>query len=355
MKNKRLIGSILIFAAVFLVTLTVPIAARSDPATDEIFFKNLPNSVAWVVVGDYSGTGFVVTEDGLMLTAAHVVGDKLMVDVIFNPNDETKKEKRSAQVIVSDYFTDVAVLKIISKNNEKFYPLSFGNPQELVSGYSDISIAGYPPSIGGKALYIGSGKITQKDILLTQNINVGFGPYIATNIIGGKGNSGGPCIYKNKVIGIAGFQIIVNSRSDETGLSMCISLISASQILEKAIEGKPVIRGRLDVTLGQFDSALTKELDQYKESSPEKLLSTLFIINPHKSGLRPLDRIISIAFQNDSGEYTLVPISTATDFKRTLGNLRPGTFITVTIVRAGEEMALRLLVEPLFQGNVSSE
>ena len=352
MKTILLIKDI-IFVFVLIAIFAVPMRARGDPASDQDFFKNLDRSVALVVAGNYFGTGFVVTENGFMLTAAHVVDDKLMVEVIFNPDNEAKKKKYSARVILSDYFTDVAALKIISQKDETFQPLSFGDSQELVAGYSDINIVGYPSAIGGKELYIGSGKLTQREIFLTKDLNVGLGPYIGTNIIGSKGGSGGPCLHRNAVIGIAGTQIIMNpTGNDTTGLSMCVSGVSAKQILAKAIDGSPIVRGRLDVSLGQFDSALAKELDQYKSTHANKTLSRLFIINPRQSGLRPLDRIVSVSFQDENGEH-IIFIGTAVDFKRTLGSLSPGIFITVTVIRAGEEIKLRTLVEPLFQSNAS--
>lgn len=352
MKFNARLGTTALVSLLFIF-LAVPLVARGDTVSDEDFFKNIQRSLALVVAGNYFGTGFVVTEDGFMLTAAHVVGDKLVVEIIFNPDDETKKKRYSARVILSDYFTDVAVLKIFSQKDEIFQAIPFGDSEELVAGYSDINIVGYPTSIGGRELYIGSGKVTQLNILLTIDLNVGLAPYIRTNIIGGKGGSGGPCLYRNKVIGIAGALVPMNSTgNDVPGLSMCVSGVSVKQVLDKAIEGSPVVRGKLDVTLGQFDPSLARELNQFGETPSKKFLSQLFIINPHKSGLRPLDRVVSISFQDELGEHT-VPIGTAVDFKRTLGALSPGVFITVVVIRAGEEMRLRVRVDPLYQSNMS--
>lgn len=353
MKTIRLMQSI-VLASVFLVTLAVAGAARGDPnspAENENFFKNLPKSVGLVVGEKVSsgpaskrpiGTAFVVSKDGMMLTNAHVVSGQKNLSVFF-ANGE-KMEAHSVQLILSDSFYDVAVLKIFSENKETFEPLSFGDPQELVAGYSDITVAGFSPALGGKGkkLFIGNGKVTQTDVFGDSG-GAELGLYMVTSVLGGHGNSGSPCLHKNKVVGIAA-AIKVSSNSEATGPIMCISAILAKQALTKVIAGGSImVHGRMNVDLTQFPPNLVKELDQYVYPFPEEP-PLVAVVNGYNSGLRPVDRIIALTFQKEEKESTAYVFSIA-DFRRIIGNLSPGTFITATIVRAGEKMALRLLVE----------
>lgn len=358
MKTIRLIKDI-VFAFVLLVILAVPLVARGDPGDaltmEEDFYKNLHKSVVFIsaendsrsVAAESTGTGFIATKDGMVITSAHVVAGKNKFSIIFN-NGETKSEKRSARIILSDRFIDIAVLKIVTENNETFEPLSFGDQQELVSGFSDITVAGYPIHLGGEKLYIGSGKVTQREILLNTSFGVGGrGHYIATNIIGSGGNSGGPCFYKNRIVGVAG-TMNVDLPKNITGPLACVASISVKQVLAKAIAGESIIRGHLDVTLGRFDMALAAELGRHKDFSKEP--PQVFVIDPRQSNLRPLDLIRSITYQDATGGH-VVPVRYVADVERTFGNVSPGTFITMRIVRAGDEMKVRLLVQPFIEIN----
>lgn len=358
MKNIRRLKSI-ILAAVFFVIATMPSLARGDPddfATMENFFRNLPKSVLLVVAEDNSGpasatpvgTAFIITKEGELITNAHVIAGKNNFRVFFN-NDGIA-EKRSARVILMDKFVDIAVLKIVSENNETFESLSFGDPQELVAGYSEITIAGYPPALGGKSqrLHVGHGRVTQKEALL-DGTDIGLGPYIGTNVVGGRGNSGSPCLYKNKVIGVAAVIFSPDSSGNATGPVMCISATSAKHVLEKAIAGEPIIRGYVHIDIMQFSSDIIILLDQYKYIFPEEPRRVV-VVNGYNSGLRPLDRILSVSFLKE-GKRCSVPIFRTIDFKRMLGTVKPNSFITMTIIRAGKEMSIQLLVESRVQEN----
>ncbi|MBI2046025.1 MAG: trypsin-like peptidase domain-containing protein [Parcubacteria group bacterium] len=350
MKNKQLVGNA-IFASALLLILIMPIAARGDPndsATEE-FFRNLHRSVPLVSVGDFThGTAFVVTEDGFLLTNAHVVEDKQTVNIIFD-SGETTERTYLARVILSDSHVDIAVLKIISHGAERFQYLSFGDTEVLVAGYSDIHVAGYPLSLGRTKLYVADGKVTQKNVLLDAGANIGLGTYFATGVVGGKGNSGSPCLHKNKVVGVASAAATANN---DTGLLFCISGTLAKEMLKTAIDGRPVIRGGLDVVLGEFPAKFAMQLDMYQNQSPKES-HRVVVVRGHKSKFVSLDRIISISFNDVDGEHT-TPIYTVIDFKRAVGNLSPTTFITVQIIRAGEEIFLQMNVEALIQENLKN-
>ena len=145
------------------------------------------------------GTGFIVSEDGLILTNKHVVLDKEADYTVFT-NDG---RKFPAKVLAIDPVEDLAVLKIEQENNTPFPVLKLGNSDSLEIGQAVIAIGnalaefrntvstGVISGLGRKITASGGGFVeTLEDVIQTD---------AAIN----KGNSGGPLLnLKGEVIGI---------------------------------------------------------------------------------------------------------------------------------------------------------
>ncbi len=145
------------------------------------------------------GTGFIVSEDGLILTNKHVVLDDDAEYTVFT----NKGKKFSAKVLAKDPFQDLAIIKI-NQEDEKFPILNLGDSDELQIGQSVIAIgnalaefnntvsAGLVSGLGRKITASGGDSFveTLSDVIQTDaGIN--------------KGNSGGPLLnLKGEVIGI---------------------------------------------------------------------------------------------------------------------------------------------------------
>ena len=143
------------------------------------------------------GTGFFVSEDGMILTNAHVVSDT-EADYTVLTNDA---KKFSAKVLARDTFRDLAILKI--ENQEKFPTLKFGDSDKLQIGQTVITIGnalgefrntvsvGVISGLGRTVSASGGGTVeTLEDVIQTD---------AAIN----KGNSGGPLLnLKGEVIGV---------------------------------------------------------------------------------------------------------------------------------------------------------
>ena len=145
------------------------------------------------------GTGFIVSEDGLILTNKHVVLDKKADYTVFT-NDG---RKFPAKVLAIDPVEDLAVLKIEQENNTLFPVLRLGNSDNLDIGQAVIAI--------GNALAefrntVSTGVISG----LRRRITASGGNFvetledvIQTDAAINKGNSGGPLLnLKGEVIGI---------------------------------------------------------------------------------------------------------------------------------------------------------
>jgi len=143
------------------------------------------------------GTGFIISEDGLVLTNKHVVLEEA-ADYVVLMNDGRKFE---AKVLARDPAQDLAILKI--QSNEKFQVAVLGDSQELEVGQTVIAIGnvlgefrnsvsvGVIAGLGRKITASGGGLVeTLEDVIQTD---------AAIN----KGNSGGPLLnLKGEVIGV---------------------------------------------------------------------------------------------------------------------------------------------------------
>jgi serine protease Do len=124
-------------------------SAQPDPETLRRFFPDLPfdpDDVAPPGGGGLQprvagGTGFVVSEDGYILTNNHVVDGAQEVTVYFADNRQF-----SAQIIGNDPFTDVAVIKI--ESDDRLPALSFGDSDDVRVGQWILAIGN--PGFGGR-------------------------------------------------------------------------------------------------------------------------------------------------------------------------------------------------------------
>ena len=103
--------------------MTVPISPASGPAltATEIYEKNVDSIVSIEGEGEDSygsGTGVIMTQDGYILTNAHVVADMRRVRVIFSDNSILP-----ARLVGADAEEDIAVLKVEA---EELKPAEFG-------------------------------------------------------------------------------------------------------------------------------------------------------------------------------------------------------------------------------------
>ena len=125
------------------------------------------------------GSGFIISEDGIIVTNNHVIEGADEITVILS--DETEYE---AQLLGRDPKADLAVLKI-SPGDQKLYPVKWGNSDLMRVGDWTIAI-GNPLGLGGTVT---------AGIVSAISRDLGSGPYvkfIQTDASINRGNSGGP-------------------------------------------------------------------------------------------------------------------------------------------------------------------
>ena len=135
------------------------------------------------------GSGFIISNDGYILTNAHVVegGDEINVKL-------TDKREFKARVIGADKRTDVALIKIDGSG----LPLvKFGDPNKLKVGEWVVAIG----SPFGFENTVTAGIVSAKGRSLPQE---NFVPFIQTDVAINPGNSGGPLFnMRGEVIGVS--------------------------------------------------------------------------------------------------------------------------------------------------------
>ncbi len=196
------------------------------------------------------GSGFIVSEDGYIITNNHVIQNASRVEVTLE-----NKNVYEAEIIGSDDKTDVAVLKI-SPKKEKLTVLTFGDSDGLKIGEWVLALGnpfGYENTV---TTGIVSAKGRRKKFSRGRDVYQNF---IQTDAAVNPGNSGGPLVnLKGEVVGIN--TLIVSQSGGYQGLSFTIPIRMAKKVVEDLIYEGKVIRGFLGVSISDVPPELALAL-----------------------------------------------------------------------------------------------
>ena len=195
------------------------------------------------------GSGFIIEPNGLIVTNHHVIANVEKINIKLADNTEL-----SAKLIGSDTKTDLALLKIDSKEPLPF--VEFGDSNDARVGDWVIAIGNPFGNLGGT---VTSGIISSKgrDIDIdTDNIVDNF---IQTDAAINNGNSGGPMFnLDQKVIGIN--TAIFSPLGTNIGIGFAIPSNTAKHIIERLKKDGKVSRGRLGVTIQDLTEEISEGL-----------------------------------------------------------------------------------------------
>jgi serine protease Do len=265
-----------------------------------------------------TGSGFIVTPDGYILTNAHVVKDADEVMVKLNDKREFK-----AKVIGIDLRTDVAVLKVNATNLPK---VNIGNPDTIKVG-EWVAAIGAPFGLENTMTV---GIVSAKGRALPQE---NFVPFIQTDVAINPGNSGGPLFnLKGEVIGIN--SQIYSRTGGYMGLSFAIPINVAMDVMNQLKANGKVIRGWLGIAIQE----VTKELSEsfgMKNTNGALVAGIEKGAPADKGGLLPGDVIIKF-----DGKM----IESSSDLPKAVGNTKPGKTVVAEVFRKGSVKTLNLTV-----------
>lgn len=200
-----------------------------EPAFEDFFFQYYGIPRERVRKQPSLGSGFVIEENGYILTNHHVVDRASEVEVFFN---DGKRTKLKAQVIGSDKKADIALLKV--KPGSYLQPLKLANSDSVRVGESVVAI-GNP---------FGLSHTVTAGIISAKNRVIGQGPYdnfLQTDASINPGNSGGPLF--NAAGDVVGINAAINAAGQ--GLGFAIPINQAKDMLADLKKHGRVLRGWL--------------------------------------------------------------------------------------------------------------
>jgi serine protease Do len=271
-----------------------------------------------------SGSGFIVTPDGYILTNAHVVADADQVTVKLNDRREYP-----AKVVGIDQATDVAVIKIDAQN---LPTVRIGDPSKLRPGEWVLAI-GSPFGFENSAT---AGIVSATSRSLPSESNSNYVPFIQTDVAVNPGNSGGPLFnLQGEVVGIN--SQIFSRTGGYMGLSFAIPIDVAMDVREQLIKTGHVTRGRIGVSIQNVDGQLA---DSFGLDRPRgALVSSVVKDGPsEKAGVKPGDVILAV---NGRG------VETSSELPTVIARMKPGSDAMLTVWRGGKEQKLDVKVDRL--------
>lgn len=273
------------------------------------------------------GTGFFISQDGYIITNNHIVENA--EKVIVNSLDGREYK---AEIIGTDSKTDIALIKVNSKN-ETFAKL--GDSGELMVGEWVLAI-GNPM---GLEHTVTAGIVSAKGRQIGGIMgDVPYQDFIQTDAAINKGNSGGPLVnMRGEVIGIT--SMILSTTGGNMGIGLAIPSTLVTKIVKQLKEDGRVVRGYLGV--GIYPYPITDdmiELFNLKSKKGALISSVEEGEAAEKAGLKRYDVITNI-----NGEL----VEDNNDLRFKIADIKPRTKIDLTIVRDGEEKSLTVKVGEL--------
>jgi len=258
------------------------------------------------------GSGFIISDDGYVMTNAHVVQDA--DEILVRLND---RRELSAELIGSDPQTDVALLKIDATD---LPTLTLGDSDALKVG-EWVAAIGSP---FGFDYSVTAGIVSAINRTLPRDAYV---PFIQTDVAINPGNSGGPLFnLDGEVVGINS-QIFTRS-GGFMGVSFAIPINVAMDVADQLREDGRVNRGWLGVIIQPVSQDLAESFGM--DDAIGALIADLDPEGPAaRGGLQAGDVILEV-----NGEK----VERSSTLPRLIGRGLPGSEVELTVMRDGEEI-----------------
>jgi serine protease Do len=276
-----------------------------------------------------SGSGFIVSKDGLILTNNHVVADANKVTVILSDRREF-----DAKVVGRDPTTDVAVIKIDGQNLPTValgddetarvgdWVLAIGNPLGL-----DFTVTQGIVSAKGRGGFAG-----------LYDSPYAVVDYLQTDAPINPGNSGGPLVnVRGQVVGMNA--AIASPTGTYAGYGFAIPVTLVRDVMNQLVQYGHVRRGVLGLQLSEVTQK-DAQLDKLAQGGVPQIRGALVADFPkdvaspaHSAGIMKGDIIVNADGHDIDHVATL---------QRVIRSQRPGDVVSLTFVRQGTERTLQV-------------
>ena len=297
------------------------IAAVASPSVVAITTEQMSSSQTWFggyYVQSGAGSGIIISQDGYILTCAHVVSGATSVKVQLNGSDQSY----DATVVGADSTSDIAVLKIDATG---LTPAVIGDSDKLAVGETTVAV--------GNPLGTLSNTVTQGIVsALNRQVTVEDNDMtlIQTDTSISPGNSGGGLFNANgELIGVVNAK---SSYSEAEGIGFAIPINTAMDIAQQLIENGAVARPVLGVSILDIQDSSTAQ--QYGVSA-----LGVYVADVTKgggaeaAGVQRGDRIIAI---DDTA------VSSTSTVKSYLADKQVGDTVTLQVERGGKVLTLNV-------------
>jgi putative serine protease PepD len=297
-------------------TATTPVSTSGSATNVSAIYSRVSKGVVYVendqggrAAG--SGSGFVIDDQGHVVTNEHVVENGSSFRVRFGENGDPIP----ARLLGADRSNDLAVLKIDpSKAGGDLQPLELGSSQALQPGEPTIAI-GSPFGLEGT---VTSGIVSALDRTIQAPNGFSISGAIQTDAAINPGNSGGPLLdAQGRVIGVNS-QIATESGSS-SGVGFAIPVDQVKRVVPYLQKGDAVPHAYLGVGTGQSTSG-GAVVGQLVPGGPAA-----------KGGIRQGDRVVQIGNQ---------PVRDPDDLSAAVNDRKPGEKVDIVVERGGERRTL---------------
>lgn len=267
------------------------------------------------------GSGFIISQDGYIVTNYHVVSSAK--EVIVSLSD---RREFVAKIIGSDKRSDIALLKIAAENL----------PVVKIGNSNALSVGEWVLAIGSP---FGFERTATQGIVSAINRSLpdeNYIPFIQTDVAINPGNSGGPLFNLNgEVIGVN--SQIYSRTGGFMGLSFAVPINVAMNVVEQLKTNGKVIRGWLGVLIQEVDYELSQALGLDKPKGAV-IVQVLPDSPAQKAGLKVNDVILSFNAQ---------PIRNSTDLPPLVGQIKPNQQASLSVLRKNKSITLAVTIEAL--------
>jgi serine protease Do len=293
-----------------------------DPYRDPFFdlFEQFmgPGGMAPRMPQQSLGTGFIIREDGLIVTNNHVV-DK--ADIIKVQLEERAKEQFDAKVVGKDARTDIALIKVEAKRKL---------PYVRMGSSSEVQVGEWVAAFGNP---YGYGHTMTKGIIsaIGREIDeLNLFPFMQTDASINPGNSGGPLVNTQGLV--IGVNTAIDARAQ--GIGFVIPIDNVKSILPQLEKNGSIARGFIGVQMGEMDLDDEDAKSLNLKSSEGALIADVVTGSAaEKAGIEPYDLVVEFDGKKiaSNRDLTKAVASTAIGHKAQVKLLRNGKAKTVTV------------------------